>query len=172
MPEEGLEVRFSQEGEKLLRLLPEKNRMDFSLRRAEITCFAKMVRHTVSLRTKLETAVEMECSRCLEPVTYPFLLEFDYTLVPEESGIGEEDLSAADENLNCGTYKDEVVDLGPLVLEQIVLQIPVKPLCNESCKGLCPHCGINLNKAACDCGKETADHRFAALKDFKVAKKA
>jgi uncharacterized protein len=168
--EEGTDFRFSQEGNKFLELLPDNEAVGFSLHRVAVICFAKKVRSTVSLQVNLDTSVDLDCSRCLEPVTYPIKAAFAYTLVPEESGIGEEDLSISDEDLNVGYYREDLIELDALVLEQIILQIPIKPLCQEDCKGLCAHCGANLNAAACGCGTDVVDRRFAALKNFKGAK--
>ena len=168
--EEGLDLRFSQEGKKFLELLPDKEKIDFSLHGVAVACFAKKVRSTVSLQVKLDTVVDSNCSRCLEPVAYPIKTAFACILIPEGRGIDEEDLSTSDEDLNVSYYREDLIDLDALVLEQLVLQIPIKPLCKEDCKGLCPRCGMSLNAAACGCGTDVFDHRFAALKRFKVAK--
>ena len=172
IPEEGLEFLFSQEGEKILYALPEKDRSDFSLRGLVVAGVARRIQNTVSLQIRLETTIHMECSRCLEPVVSPFRTDFIYTLVPAEGKMGEEDPSRSDEDLNFGYYREDTIDLDPLVLEQIVVQIPIKPLCDDACRGLCPRCGINLNRLSCRCDKEVRDLRFAALKNFKVEKKS
>jgi len=170
IPEEGLSFQFSQEGHRFLRLLPENEKAGFSLQKVGADCFAKKVGSTVFLQVNLETAVALECSRCLEPVMYPVKASFTYTLVPEGSDIAEEDISESDEDLNVGHYREDVIDLEILVLEQIVLRIPIKPLCRDGCKGLCVHCGINLNTASCGCETEVFNPRFAELRNFKVAK--
>lgn len=170
IPEEGLEFQFSQDGEKFLQLLPGREKKDFSLYGLRVAGFVRKICDAVSLQVRLETAIGMECGRCLEPVTYPVEAEFVYTLVPSGGKIGEEDSSRSDEDLNFGYYSDDVIDLNPLVMEQIVLRVPIKPLCKDLCKGLCPHCGTNLNTDNCGCKKGILDHRFSALKNFKVQK--
>ena len=55
-----------------------------------------------------------------------------------------------------------------LIFEQIMLQIPIKLLCTDTCKGLCPHCGMNMNVDVCSCQTKSFDERLAALKQFKV----
>jgi len=119
---------------------------------------------------KVETVIGMECGRCLEPVKYPVEEELVYTLVPSEGKVGEEDPLRSDEDLNFGYYSDELIELDPLVMEQIVLRVPIKPLCHDLCKGLCPHCGANLNAGSCGCESGVLDPRFSALKNFKVTK--
>jgi uncharacterized protein len=79
----------------------------------------------------------------------------------------EEELSP--EDLEYGFYQDDVIDLDGLLFEQIVLQIPIKILCTDTCKGLCPHCGININMASCSCHAEFIDERLAVLKKLKVS---
>ncbi len=168
IPEEGLEYLFSDDGSRLLEILPDKEKIDFTIQRVEINCFARKVGSMIPLQVKAETKVGLECERCLEVVTYPVKMAFACSLTPVGAGIGAEDSANVGEDLNMGSYQDDVIDLAPLVLEQIVLQIPIKPLCREDCKGLCPRCGANLNETTCDCETEAVDQRFAILKKFKV----
>lgn len=92
--------------------------------------------------------IRLECSRCLELFTYPV----DVKLEAEIDKNNIDDL--------------ERVDLIPVIKENILLAIPIKPLCSEECKGLCPQCGQNLNRGECDCDTETVDPRLAELKNF------
>lgn len=170
IPEEGLEFHFSLEGEKFLELLPERDERDFSLRTLDVSGSVQKIRNTVSLHLKVETVIEMECGRCLEPAAYPVKTELVYTLVPSEGRVGEEDPSRSDEDLNFGYFSNDVIELDPLVVEQVVLRVPIKPLCSDLCKGLCPRCGTNLNTGSCACRSETLDPRFSALKHFKATK--
>jgi uncharacterized protein len=78
----------------------------------------------------------------------------------DEHEIQEDDLSTA-------FYRDETIDLGDLVREQFYLMVPMKPLCSEACKGLCPQCGTNLNRGTCECRNEWHDPRFEKLKALK-----
>jgi uncharacterized protein len=78
----------------------------------------------------------------------------------------EKELTAAD--LDFEYYEGEVIDLDEVIFEQVVLQVPMKPLCSESCRGLCPHCGVNLNKTTCNCQNEVIDERLAVLKRIKL----
>ena len=59
----------------------------------------------------------------------------------------------------------------PLCLEQISLEVPIKPLCSKDCKGLCPKCGTDLNESKCDCAaRPRIDPRLAGLKEFRAKK--
>jgi len=97
-------------------------------------------------------------------------LDFRYTLVPVKESI-KDNVELRTDDLDFGFYEGEVVDLSPLIYEQIMLQIPMKILCSEACKGLCPQCGANLNVGNCDCRKDQGDERFAVLRNLKISKK-
>lgn len=104
------------------------------------------------------------CSRCAEPFAIRLDVPLDVTLRPvavleatEEHEIGEDDLATE-------FYRDETLDLAALVREQCYLALPMKPLCQDDCRGLCPHCGTNLNQSTCTCSRTWVDPRFAGLK--------
>ncbi|RME68679.1 MAG: DUF177 domain-containing protein, partial [Nitrospirae bacterium] len=63
-----------------------------------------------------------------------------------------------------GFYKNDELDITSIVQEQILLNLPMKPLCMPECKGLCPRCGMNLNTGTCDCPRTEIDPRWSALK--------
>jgi len=62
---------------------------------------------------------------------------------------------------------DQVADLTDMVRQELLLALPMKPLCSEECKGLCPRCGVNLNIETCDCRVKGMDSRWEGLKDLK-----
>ena len=64
-------------------------------------------------------------------------------------------------------FDGEEIDIDLLVVEQIVLALPFKALCSEECKGICPHCGANLNLEPCQCAGKQADSPFATLQAIK-----
>jgi uncharacterized protein len=68
--------------------------------------------------------------------------------------------------LTTAYYSDDQIDLGQLVMEQLQLALPMKPLCDVACKGLCPQCGTNLNTGACNCSEKWEDPRLAALRSL------
>jgi uncharacterized protein len=177
IPDSGLNLQFSKEGDWFSELLLDKGECDFTLGRVDVSCSVNKVRETIVVEGTVETVVGTDCSRCLEPVQAPLKGEFRYVLVPAPDLTGEKsgDKFGAEKELNpdevdCGYYEGEIIDLDPLVFEQIVLQIPLKALCGESCKGLCPRCGTNLNTGSCDCPVGPVGGKFAALKNFKVNK--
>ena len=112
---------------------------------------------------RVETRLQLECGRCLEPFEVPVDSAFELRYVPATANTGEEDAEVAEDDLTTAYYKDETLDLGELMHEQFVLALPMKPLCSETCKGLCPECGTNLNKRTCECKPAWKDPRLAAL---------
>ena len=108
--------------------------------------------------------VELSCSRCLEPFTAGVEAPFDLRYVPQTDNAGEGEREIEEDDLATAYYRDGVIDLGQLVKEQFYLSLPMKPLCSEACRGLCPQCGANLNQTTCDCPADWEDPRLAGLR--------
>lgn len=109
---------------------------------------------------ELHTCISLLCSRCLEQLVFPIDTILDFSIVEadqaEEQGVSE-DVFILDQ--------DEV-DLQPLIEEILIMEIPLIPLCNPDCSGLCPVCGINRNTGSCDCGRDNIDPRWEKLKNL------
>jgi uncharacterized protein len=114
----------------------------------------------------VRTELELACSRCLEPFRLSVDAVFDQRYLPQADASGEE-TEVAEEDLETSFYRDEQIDLNELLREQFYLALPMKPLCLEDCKGLCPQCGMSLNTGTCDCGPGWEDPRLAPLKQLK-----
>ncbi len=122
----------------------------------------------VRLAGHLSTTLECACSRCLEPLPVAVDSPFDLFFLPAPgtaAGGGEEEVS--DDDLGVSYYKDDVIDLGEVVREQLFLALPMKPLCREDCRGLCPVCGANRNREVCTCEAEWRDPRLEPLRHLK-----
>jgi uncharacterized protein len=115
---------------------------------------------------RLNAEIELTCSRCLEPFTTPVSTDFDLSYVPRTENVGEGEREVEEDDLATAFYSSNQIDLGQLIVEQLQLAVPMKPLCDGTCKGLCPQCGTNLNTGSCDCHQEWEDPRLAALKMF------
>jgi uncharacterized protein len=113
------------------------------------------------------------CSRCVEPVRIAIDDKIRVTFMPaaempaEDEAEPEEGLEVAEDDLDLFPYDGERVDLEPLLREEFVLAVPFAPLCTETCKGLCPQCGVDLNRGTCTC-EAPVDPRLAALKGLKL----
>lgn len=118
---------------------------------------------------------DLNCSRCLEP--YPFANNSNFHVRfrprPAASELNEEVEITDTEELDVEFYSERAIPLRELALEQIQLTIPMKPLCEEKCLGLCPTCGENRTRESCSCNAAITDERWGALKDLRdeLAKK-
>ncbi len=153
VPEEGLNLHFHKDSDWFLGILPEKEKGDFFLQEVDVACIVKRIRENVFIEGDLDTTITTNCCRCLEISHLPVRHTFRYTCVPAKDKPAEEE-ELAPEDLEYGYYQDDVIDLDAIIFEQIMLQIPMKVLCVDTCKGLCPQCGVNLNTASCNCHTE------------------
>jgi uncharacterized protein len=115
----------------------------------------------------IRTRLELPCSRCLEAFSWPIDAEFDLRYQPHSQNSGEGEREVEEDDLTAAFYENDEIDLGQLMQEQVYLSLPMKPLCSDACKGLCPTCGTNLNRETCDCRTEWEDPRLAALKSLR-----
>lgn len=108
--------------------------------------------------------VNLECGRCLtlmeQPLSFPFSEEFYQTVVVTTGA----PLDRPEEPDVFLINELHMLDLEPAMREYALISLPMLPLCNADCKGLCPQCGANLNEGPCDCDTEEVDERFEALK--------
>ena len=91
------------------------------------------------------TELELPCSRCLEPFRLPVAAPFDLRYLPASEVSSEGEREVDDEDLETSYYENDAIDLNELLREQFYLALPMKPLCQEECQGLCAQCGTNLN---------------------------
>ena len=105
----------------------------------------------IRVKGKLETSLEVPCARCLDPVVHQVERSFDLLYRPLGTDAGHEELSVTDAEAEIGYYEGEGLLLEDTLREQVLLALPLKTICREDCKGLCPHCGKNLNEIQCSC---------------------
>ena len=113
-----------------------------------------------ALRLRANAAGRMttDCARCTKEITVPVEFEITENLM---QGEGE---AAGDEDVIL--FKDTVIELDDIVLDNFLMNVEGKYLCSEDCKGLCPTCGADLNKGECGCSKENIDPRWSQLLDI------
>jgi uncharacterized protein len=104
--------------------------------------------------------VPLQCGRCLEPYEVTVSPQVNARFVPASEG-DERELGADD--LETDVYDHGVVDLSALLETETTLTLPMKPLCKDDCRGLCPICGGNRNLSDCRCEVPTTDPRWAPL---------
>lgn len=105
------------------------------------------------------------CSRCLAPMSYPLDLPFRERLLYRQDipYVQKESESLGDLEERYWIYDKLEYDFEPMIVDEILREVPIQPLCRPDCKGLCDHCGINLNHDICHCGEDEIDPRWAAL---------
>jgi uncharacterized protein len=113
------------------------------------------------------TDVELRCARCLEPVPMKLGGDFDLLYRPMSTIKGADEVSITDADAEIGYYQGNGVLLEDVVKEQLLLAAPLRALCKEDCKGLCPHCGANKNSTDCECIEKRTDPRWDALAQVK-----
>lgn len=116
---------------------------------------------------KIRTAIRYRCSRCLKEAVFPFETGFDLCYLPQANWKQDEEIELKYEDMEVGYYDGVSLDVDLMVLEQIELAMPMRFVCREDCRGLCPTCGTDLNDGSCQCGVDHTDSRLAVLKDFR-----
>ncbi len=125
-----------------------------------VTVDVSPVREGFLLTGELEMSVELECSRCLEPVLWSVREQFRIVLARDAMGDEGED------EWVLFPRGEHEYDLSPLVRELVVVALPAKPLCSDGCAGICPICGTDRNRAPCRCADGEGDPRWAALRSL------
>ena len=115
----------------------------------------------LTVKGEADVCLEMPCSRCLEPVKVPFHLEIDQKVDMKQT---DEDRAAdLDEQFYINGYN---LDVDQLVGNELTLNLPMRVLCSDNCKGICNRCGTNLNRGACDCAGKSLDPRMSVIQDI------
>ena len=115
------------------------------------------------LHLTAKAPIETSCSRCLKDFEETLQLKLNYEIVSSKKADemdDEEDILVVDQ---------DIIDLDRVIIEELIMKAPMKPLCKEDCKGICNSCGQNLEEGSCHCTpheevKETIDPRLAKLK--------
>lgn len=139
--------------------------------RAEVRGTASRKDDEVRLRGEIRADVEVGCDRCLSRFSSPLTVEFDATFVSQAEVVRRPDnFELLPKDLALASYDGEAIDIDEFVREQILLALPSRTLCRDDCKGLCPHCGADLNAERCSCEKGEIDPRWGALAEWKKKK--
>ncbi len=109
------------------------------------------------VQVTLDSQLKAECARCLTEFPQGIKTDFSEMFAFAKRGTSKDDLTMPE---------DGFIDLNPTAREQLLLEIPINPICKPDCKGLCPICGGNLNEEQCNHDDETGDPRFQILKSL------
>jgi uncharacterized protein len=115
-----------------------------------------------------EVSIEarLVCSRCMKEFAFSVAEPVSMHLLPASLAPQEEETQLGRDDLDVHFYEEPVVNLVELAAEQVLLAVPLKPLCRETCQGLCPNCGADLNQGPCACPR-TIDPRLAPLREWR-----
>jgi uncharacterized protein len=135
---------------------------DGNKRETHVECRLMRTRRGILVSCRVETDIELGCSRCLNRFRYPLRIKFEEEFLPtinitDGTPVLQEEAGAftIDEN--------HIIDLTEPARQYALMAVPMKPLCRKDCAGLCAKCGKNLNQGNCDCPTEEIDPRWAKL---------
>ena len=125
---------------------------------------AELLGAEIHIRGKLSTRLEACCDRCLAKVEMPIDRHFDLFYRPMETIAVEEEIEISEDELEVGFYPESGIALDDVVMEQVMLEFPMKVVCRPNCLGLCPTCGVNRNLEKCQCPTPPSESPFSSLR--------
>jgi len=158
LPEEGVSV--SKDYEFFSTDLIEENTVFLDPLHADVT--VRRAGEELLIKGRITTRLSLICSRCLSPFEFRVDSRFDHVYLPEELEVERDQLDPVD--VGRLYYHNRTLDLKEIILEQLNLTYPARPLCAEDCKGICPICGQIIKEGNCSCASGDADPRLEKLK--------
>ncbi|MEE9182653.1 MAG: DUF177 domain-containing protein [candidate division NC10 bacterium] len=159
IPAEGLDIQFRQvedildpSGEKFQFLGPVEAMLHFY-----------RTPSGVWVRGQISSNLQLHCSRCFELIAFQICEGFEVEYRGPLGRSVEEQHELGRDELDVNFLDEARINVGGLVRENLLLAVPVQPLCHEGCRGLCPHCGVNLNGKTCPCSSRGVDPRWRKL---------
>ena len=136
---------------------------------------ATRIKEFVEVEGRFDTKARLTCSRCLKKFDTTLGTNFFITYTREQpeatTSSGGEDSEISAEEAGLIMYSGREINLREALQEQVVMSIPMQPICAQACRGLCSRCGADLNAGGCDCREDVFNIKFAALKKLKLHKK-
>jgi len=121
---------------------------------------------TVTIEGPVTARMSLSCSRCLQGFDLDLSLRMAIKLTEKSKSPDAEEMELHNEDLDVYYYEGDEIDLDPYVYEEVMLNMPMRPLCREECKGICPTCGKNRNTEPCDCPEAPLSLFGEKLKSF------
>ncbi|NJD91706.1 MAG: DUF177 domain-containing protein [Geobacter sp.] len=123
----------------------------------------------IRLNGRVTVSVDLSCSRCLADFSKDLSSTFTiYYTQAAETSAEEDEVELGESDLVAAFYSGDEIDFSDEIAQQVLLELPYKPLCSEGCKGLCPVCGVDMNSVACSCNSTNKSLAFSPLQGFKV----
>lgn len=132
----------------------------------DLVATARLLRSPRSIFARVRGHVEVtvDCSRCLEDAVAPLDIEFDAEYFPSIDVVTGSTLAVPDDEMAFAIDRNHELDLAEAVRQEVLVGLPMHPLCRPDCAGLCPHCGHDLNAGPCGCATDEGDQRLAGLR--------
>ncbi|MEW6067284.1 MAG: DUF177 domain-containing protein [Nitrospirota bacterium] len=153
IPKDGLNLDIEESIDSNIILPPVKTQIKIEKINSEVV-----------IKGELTATVKLQCSRCLKDFEKIINIPIEAIYHPIEELKGDERHEVKSEELDMDFYSTDEMDTAVLIKEQIMLNLSMKPLCADSCKGICIRCGKDLNTGECNCKAEQIDPRLEALK--------
>jgi uncharacterized protein len=131
----------------------------------KINVVAELLGAEIRVRGHLATRLEASCDRCLGPLVIPVEHDFDLFYRSLKSIAKEEEIEISDDELEIGFYSGDGIELEDVAREQVILAVPIKVICRDECRGLCPVCRVNRNQTKCNCATLEQGSPFSSLKE-------
>jgi uncharacterized protein len=168
IPDEGLDLKWTEERASLLAYLEKLSKIDFEFETPlQSDVKIRKAGQSILIKGKVKTFLRFQCVRCLKEFSHPLSSNFELTLHPLREASFVEGAELSEKDMESSFFESGEIHLSEIACEQIFLEIPFKPLCHEACKGLCPNCGKDLNLSSCDCPREEFESRFSSLQKLK-----
>ena len=167
--DEGLNLQWTEDRASLLAYLKNFSQIDFDFETpllSEVKIWK--ANQSVLMKGKVETNLRLQCVRCLKGFSYPLSSTFELTLHPFKEASFTEETELETGEMESSFFEGGEIHLSEIACEQIFLEIPFQPFCQEDCRGLCPVCGKDLNLSSCECAKEEFVTGFSVLKKLKI----
>jgi uncharacterized protein len=173
--EGGLELEFEEIAETFPVLTEMVNNGECKFQTPIKTALRAMrIEDMVEVDGYIETSVRLPCSRCLQlfetHLKSNFTLTFTRRTTDDMDEHEPQEVELSVEDMGLVYFQGEIINLKKTIQEQVVMEFPLKALCRQDCKGLCPKCGADLNVTACDCARTSTPGKFAVLKNLKLEK--
>lgn len=168
--DEGLDLKWEESQDSIMAYVGHLSRIDFEFEsplRGEARAWK--TGQSVVIQGSIQTVLRLNCVRCLKEFSSPISSTFDLTLLPTKEDSSEEETELKEDDMESSFFEGGEIRLSELACEQIFLDMPAQPLCEEGCKGLCPVCGKDLNLEPCHCQRDEGESGFAALKKLKLS---
>ncbi|MEJ5347384.1 MAG: DUF177 domain-containing protein [Desulfosoma sp.] len=168
IPDSGrlLHVHWTQD--RLERMLPPNDPKGFALARPlNVDLEIHKKSDHIEVTGTIAGDLALRCDRCLDEYTSTMQRAVRVLLFHEIHGPGMEEVELEPDEMEYEFFDGEIIEVDRMIAEEVFLELPIRCLCSEACRGLCPGCGANLNRETCSCSKTKAFSAFEVLRSLK-----